>query len=72
MIYRDPEVNRQIWISAFAGVLLFVALAVAGTIDVADEAREFQHYCDMIESGAWPDYRNLKEDCDEEDSEPLG
>jgi len=58
MIHRDPEARRQKWYATLGGVLLFVALGVAGAIDAADQGREESHYCMMVDSGAWPPYRD--------------
>lgn len=65
MIHRDPKPNRGLAVTIAAGAL--VLLALVGTMDYHDAERELEHYCEMVEAGHWPDYRNLKRDgeCDE-------
>ena len=72
MIHRDPQPNRQLWPTILGGVLLFVALGVAGRWDAEMAEADFQHYCNMLESGAWPDFDNKQEECDAQNSEPVG
>lgn len=45
-----------------AGCVLAV-YAVASTMDFEDEQREFDHYCNMVEEGHWPDYKDSADDC---------
>ena len=42
---------------------LLAAYGIVGAMDYHDEQREQAHYCEMIESGYWPDYRNMGDDC---------
>ena len=55
MIHRDPEARRQKWYATLGGVLLFVALGVAGTMDAEDAERDYRHCREMVEIGAWPE-----------------
>lgn len=50
-----------------AGSILAV-YAYASTLDAEDAERDFQHYCNMVEKGYWPDYRNMTDECDTENS----
>lgn len=44
--------------------MLVGSLLFAGGMDYADAVSERNAYCDMVESGAWPDYRGIyKEEC---------
>ena len=43
-------------------ILVSVAFLIVGTISYEDEVEEMNHYCEMVESGAWPNYKNL--DCE--------
>ena len=36
---------------------LLAAYGLVGAMDYRDEQREQAHYCGMVESGHWPDYR---------------
>lgn len=45
-----------------AGGVLSV-FAVVTNSDFKDELREFDHYCDMVEAGHWPDFKNLADEC---------
>ena len=43
--------------------LVFGALGIVGAMDVAEQESQHEHYCDMIQDGAWPDYKQQKEKC---------
>lgn len=62
MIRRlNPPMPLWLPLAVFCVVLLFV-----GTMDYQDAERERAHYCDMMRSGAWPDYREIfEEECNE-------
>jgi len=48
------------------GVLLglVIAFGVVGTMDYRDAQAERDHYCEMVATGAWPDYRETyDEEC---------
>lgn len=49
----------------FAAVLCaFAALMIVGTMAIDDDQAELNHYCEMVEAGAWPDYREVyDEEC---------
>lgn len=34
-----------------------------GLADQIDETRQRAYYCEMVESGAWPDYKGTSDDC---------
>ena len=36
---------------------LLAAYGIVGAMDYRDEQRDEQRYCEMVESGHWPDYR---------------
>ena len=37
----------------------FIAMALlAGTGDFQEQVKQAEHYCDMVNSGAWPNYEN--------------
>ena len=42
---------------------LLAAFGIVGAMDYRDEQRAEAHYCEMIESGHWPDYREMGDDC---------
>lgn len=47
-------------------VLVLVYLAVHSyffTEDLAFNFQEFEHYCYMVNQGAWPDYKRLGAEC---------
>ena len=44
----------------FLGLLL-LAMGWLGNADAKDEQRQQAHYCEMVESGAWPAYRGTEE-----------
>lgn len=37
-------------------LLILAAAGWVGTMDFADAAREGHYYCEMVATGAWPDY----------------
>ena len=43
---------------------VLVMLAIVGTMDYEDELREERHYSEMVCDGTWPDYKNLKPECE--------
>ena len=38
-------------------VFVVIAFGVAGYNDADEETAALEHYCGMVESGAWPDFR---------------
>lgn len=46
-----------------AGAVFIAAVGLVGSMDYADELRAAVHYCDMVKSGAWPDYENTAQHC---------
>ncbi|AZF88126.1 hypothetical protein [Microcystis phage Me-ZS1] len=38
-------------------VVLLCAIGFAGKMELEDVERENRHFCAMVESGTWPDYR---------------
>ena len=42
---------------------LLAAFGLVGAMDYHDEQREQAHYCEMVKSGHWPDYREMGDDC---------
>ena len=46
-----------------AFTLVFGALGIVGAMDAAEQDNQQEHYCDMVESGAWPDYKEQQEKC---------
>jgi hypothetical protein len=39
--------------------LAFIVLALlAGTGDFQEQVKQAEHYCDMVNSGAWPNYES--------------
>ena len=36
---------------------LLAVYGIVGAMDYRDEQRAEEHYCEMVESGYWPDYR---------------
>jgi len=42
-------------------VLAFlIILGIVGTFDYGEQLRQDEYYCSMVASGAWPDYKNLE------------
>lgn len=43
----------------FIGAIVFVfaAYGIVGEMDYQDEIKQEQHYCGMVGSGAWPNYK---------------
>ena len=39
-------------------------LAIVGTMDYQDELAEEQRYVTFVCAGTWPDYKNLKPECE--------
>lgn len=44
--------------------ILFIYVKAA-SMQFEDEQKLFNFYCEQIESGNWPDYKELKHDCDQ-------
>lgn len=55
--------QRQASKPSIALALLIAAVAAVMGMDYEDEKREFEHYCQMVSDGHWPDYRNQAENC---------
>lgn len=52
-----------------AGCILAL-YTVGSTMEFHDEQLEADHYCDMVEQGAWPDYRGtFDEECAVDENE---
>ena len=43
---------------------VLVMLAIVGTMDYEDELAEEQRYVTFVCDGTWPDYKNLKPECE--------
>ena len=43
--------------------VLLAVYGIVGAMDYRDEQRAEAHYCEMVESGYWPDYREMGDDC---------
>lgn len=54
---RLNEYWAEIGMAAVLAVLI-----ISGNMDARDAETERAHYCDMVESGAWPDYRGTAKD----------
>ena len=54
-----PVTMRQ---HVIAIIVVSVVFLIVGSLDYEDEASEMIHYCEMVESGAWPNYKDL--DCE--------
>lgn len=55
----------RIFYALITAALLLVYLIV-GTMDYADALAERARYCRMVETGAWPDYREIYDNYCEE------
>lgn len=45
-------------------VFMVAVYAIAGTSDYHAAQRQKQHYCNMVERGAWPDFKDVyKQSC---------
>lgn len=54
--------KRQLSNIAFVALILLVtAMLIVGPTEAEQDA-ETAHYCDMVESGAWPDYKDIAEE----------
>lgn len=45
-----------------AGCILAL-YTVGSTMGFDDEQSDFEHYCNMVEQGHWPDFKNLEDEC---------
>jgi len=55
---RDPTLPIGILLAAI-GVMLML---IIGRMDYQDAEREHAHYCEMVQAGHWPDYRQIYEE----------
>ncbi|MBL4866374.1 MAG: hypothetical protein JKY67_08365 [Pseudomonadales bacterium] len=53
--------EREWIINILLGVVALALFITANAMGHNDEVIEQQHYCKMVESGAWPNYQNI--DC---------
>lgn len=69
---QTPELDKEnaVYAAIFSGiVVLFVACLIillvltAGEMSYQDALIEEQQYMEMVCSGAWPDFNNLKPSC---------
>ena len=44
---------------------LLAVYGIVGAMDYRDEQRAEAHYCEIVESGQWPDYREMEDNCNE-------
>jgi hypothetical protein len=51
--------------AAFAIIILFLLFGLVGQSDYEEELAAQRHYCNMVESGAWPPF-NPETNCDME------
>lgn len=59
-----PRNARKLVIWLGLAILGVLALGVVGTFDMQAEQEEADLYCQMVEEGAWPDYKGTYErDC---------
>ena len=42
------------------GLALLIILGAVGSSDYGEQVRQDEYYCSMVKSGAWPDYKNLE------------
>tara|TARA_R110000822_G_scaffold297839_2_gene420515 strand:+ start:483 stop:716 length:234 start_codon:yes stop_codon:yes gene_type:complete len=56
-------------IKILLGAVLFLILGIAGNMDYRDAVLAEQHYATMICDGHWPDYKELKPECDRSEQE---
>lgn len=54
--------NRNTLIILIAAACIAAFMAV-GNSDYKDELREFDHYCNMVEAGHWPDFKGIADEC---------
>lgn len=59
------KINQLKAIQIMAGITLLIILFMLASIsDFEEELAQQKQYCEMVESGAWPDYReNYEEMC---------
>ena len=50
--------------SVLALFAVLAILAIVGTMDYQDELAEEQRYVTFVCDGTWPDYKNLKPECE--------
>ena len=55
---RDPTLPIGILLAAI-GVMLML---IIGRMDYQDAERELAVYCEMVQAGHWPDYRQIYEE----------
>jgi len=44
----------------FVALLVFI-IGIVGRLDADDEKEESQIYCQNVDDGIWPDFKNVKE-----------
>ena len=44
-------------------VALLAGLGLVSAMDYRDEQRSQEHYCEMVNAGHWPDYKELGDTC---------
>jgi hypothetical protein len=62
----DVDRSKEVILVLLLTILFGFALSLAGEMEKTDEERELEHYCEMVNSGAWGNYKriNLKKYCD--------
>lgn len=59
--------RRKRFLAILGAVLFLAALGWAGESDYQEAKRQQAHYCYMVTSGAWPDYRHAYDTLCKED-----
>lgn len=48
-------------ISIYSVGIIFAILAIAGSLDLKEAQDQAEHYCQMVNEGTWPNYKDI--DC---------
>lgn len=45
--------------------VVFMSLLLVGVWEEDDQQNEFEHYCQMVEEGSWPDFKGVGKECED-------
>jgi hypothetical protein len=62
----DVDRSKEVILVLLLTILFGFSLSLASKMEKTDEERELEHYCEMVNSVAWVNYKriNLKKYCD--------
>jgi hypothetical protein len=56
---QDMDMTHPTIIGLTALLALLLMLGVAGRLDFEEAMAQEAHYCEMVQSGAWPEFKNI-------------